>query len=510
MGRTLPVHCERLPTLISAKHHRFINTLSGRLGWPGATPIAFPAMATVPTAAYSIGMRIVLDNVPGTLGRFAVAVGEAGGNIAGATGFEAKGPSVSRLVDVHARDEAHSRRIVETVEALDGVTVIEWWDRTYRLHEGGKIEVLPLCSVGDAHDLAMAYTPGVARVCMSIYEDTALAHEYTIKKNTVAIVSDGTAVLGLGDIGPEAAMPVMEGKALLFKEFAGVDAFPICLDTTDPDEIIETVQRLAPTFGGVNLEDIAAPNCFLIEDALKESLDIPVFHDDQHGTAVVTLAGLMNAVKLVDKKLEDCSIVISGMGAAGLAIGKILRDAGVDNIVGVDRMGAVHKGRDNLNFAKEWFADHTNHDRKAGTLQEVMRGSDIFIGVSGPDLINSSDLRQMAKDPIVFAMANPDPEIRPETADGLAAVMATGRSDFANQINNVLAFPGIFRGAFDVGAHSVTESMKVAAAHAIADTVNEADLEPQFVVPSVFDKTVAPAVAAAVANAALIDGAVRP
>ena len=352
MGRTGPVYCERLSTLISAKHHRFINTLSGRLGWPGATPIAFPAMATVPTAAYSIGMRIVLDNVPGTLGRFAVAVGEAGGNIAGATGFEAKGPSVSRLVDVHARDEAHSRRIVETVEALDGVTVIEWWDRTYRLHEGGKIEVLPLCSVGDAHDLAMAYTPGVARVCMSIHEDTALAHEYTIKKNTVAIVSDGTAVLGLGDIGPEAAMPVMEGKALLFKEFAGVDAFPICLDTKDPDEIIETVQRLAPTFGGINLEDIAAPNCFLIEDALKESLDIPVFHDDQHGTAVVTLAGLMNAVKLVDKKLEDCSIVISGMGAAGLAIGKILRDAGVDNIVGVDRMGAVHKGRDNLNFAQ--------------------------------------------------------------------------------------------------------------------------------------------------------------
>ena len=270
--------------------------------------------------------------MPGTLGRFAVAVGEAGGNIAGASGFEAKGPSVSRLIDVHARDEAHGRRIVEVVKALPGVTLVEWWDRTFRLHEGGKIEVLPLCSVGDAHDLAMAYTPGVARVCMSIHDDPALAHEYTIKKNTVAIVSDGTAVLGLGDIGPEAAMPVMEGKALLFKAFADVDAFPICLDTTHPDEIIETVERLAPTFGGINLEDIAAPNCFVIEDALKESLDIPVFHDDQHGTAVVTLAGLMNAVKLVDKRLEDCAVVISGMGAAGLAIGKILRDAGVGEI----------------------------------------------------------------------------------------------------------------------------------------------------------------------------------
>ena len=466
-------------------------------------------MSNVPTAAFSIGLKIILDNVPGTLGRFAVAVGEAGGNIAGATGFEAKGPSVSRMVDVHARDEAHSRRIVEVVDALDGVTVVDWWDRTFRLHEGGKIEVLPLCSVGDAHDLAMAYTPGVARVCMAIHDDTRLAHDYTIKKNTVAIVSDGTAVLGLGDIGPEAAMPVMEGKALLFKEFAGVDGFPICLDTKDPEEIIETVERMAPTFGGINLEDIAAPNCFTIEDTLKERLDIPVFHDDQHGTAVVTLAGLTNALKLVDKRPEDCSVVISGMGAAGLAIGKILRDAGYGELIGVDSTGAIYSGRDRLNFAKEWFAAHTNPDRKAGTLQDVLKGADIFVGVSAPDLIDASDLRQMAKDPIVFAMANPDPEIRPEAADGLAAVMATGRSDFPNQINNVLAFPGIFRGAFDVGANAITESMKVAAAHAIANVVEDDDLDPNHVVPSVFDKTVAPAVAAAVSNAAMIDGAIR-
>ena len=304
-------------------------------------------------------------------------------------------------------------------------------------------------------------------------------------------------------------MPVMEGKALLFKAFADVDAFPICLDTTHPDEIIETVERLAPTFGGINLEDIAAPNCFVIEDALKESLDIPVFHDDQHGTAVVTLAGLMNAVKLVDKRLEDCAVVISGMGAAGLTIGKILRDAGVGDIVGVDRLGAIHQGRDGLNFAKEWFAEHTNADRRAGTLQDVMAGTDIFIGVSAPDLVDAADLRRMADDPIVFAMANPDPEIRPEAADGLAAVMATGRSDFPNQINNVLAFPGIFRGAFDVGAVAVTEGMKVAAAHAIAASVSEDDLTPDFVVPSVFDKSVAPAVAKAVAGAAVVDGAVR-
>ena len=478
-------------------------------GFGPAAPLASQAMSKVPTAAYSIGLKIVLDNVPGTLGRFAVAIGEAGGNIAGATGFEAKGPSVSRTIDIHARDEAHGRKLVDVANTLAGVTVVEWWDRTFRIHEGGKIEVLPLCGVADAHGLAMAYTPGVARVCMAIHDDVAKAHEYTIKKNTVAIVSDGTAVLGLGDIGPEAAMPVMEGKALLFKEFAGVDGFPICLDTKDPDEIIETVERIAPTFGGINLEDIAAPACFTIEDTLKERLNIPVFHDDQHGTAVVTLAGLTNSLKLIDKKPEDCSVVISGMGAAGLAIGKILRDAGYGELIGVDSTGSIYSGRDRLNFAKEWFADHTNPDRKAGTLQDVLEGADIFIGVSAPDLIDASDLRKMAPNPIVFAMANPDPEIRPEAADGLAAVMATGRSDFPNQINNVLAFPGIFRGAFDVGAHSITESMKVAAAHAIAATVDEDDLTPNFVVPSVFDLTVAPAVAAAVANAAVIDGAIR-
>ena len=466
-------------------------------------------MQNAPTAAYSITLKISLDNVPGTLGRFAAAIGAAGGNIAAIPGFEAKGPSVVRAIDVHCRSEEHAEAVAAAVDALEGVSVLEWWDRTYKLHEGGKIEVLPLCSVGDADDLAMAYTPGVARVCMSIHDDESLAHRYTIKKNTVAIVSDGSAVLGLGNIGPAAAMPVMEGKALLFKEFGGVDAFPICLATQDTEEIIETVIRLAPTFGGINLEDIAAPACFEIEERLKKALDIPVFHDDQHGTAVVALAALNNALKLVDKKLGDLTVIISGMGAAGVACGKILLDAGVGEVIGVDRLGAIHEGRDGLNDAKRWFAENTNRDRRAGTLREVMVGADVFMGVSAPNLIDAADVRTMAKDPIIFAMANPDPEIRPEAVDGLAAVMATGRSDFPNQINNVLAFPGIFRGALDVNAHSVTEHMKVAAASAIAACVSDDELSPTHVVPSVFDRSVAPTVAKAVGDAAIADGVVR-
>ena len=462
-----------------------------------------------PTAAFSITLKISLDNVPGTLGRFAAAVGDLGGNIAGIPGFEAKGPTVVRDIDVHCRSEAHAARIAEAINELDGVAVLDWWDRTYALHEGGKIEVLPLCSVGDADDLSMAYTPGVARVCLSISDDESLAHQYTIKKNTVAIVSDGSAVLGLGNIGAHAAMPVMEGKALLFKEFGGIDGFPICLDTQDTEEIIETVTHIAPAFGGINLEDIAAPACFEIEDRLKASLPIPVFHDDQHGTAIVALAALTNALKLVDKKIGDVSVVISGMGAAGVAVGKILLDANVGDVIGVDRIGAVHEGRDQQNKVKEQFAAVTNRDRRAGTLAEMLVGADVFVGVSAPNLLDASNLRRMARDPIVFAMANPDPEIRPEVADGIAAVMATGRSDFPNQINNVLAFPGIFRGALDVGAHSVTENMKVSAAAAIAACVPESELRPDFVVPSVFDRSVAPMVAEAVAEAAKRDGVIR-
>jgi len=466
-------------------------------------------MATTPTAAFSITLDCRLDNVPGTLGRLCLAIGEAGGNIGALDGFDVRGPELRRCLVVHCRDEPHQLKVVEAVRGLQGVALVDWWDRTFRMHESGKIHVLTSAPVNDRDDLSMAYTPGVARVCMAIHDDPALSHRYTIRKNTVAIVSNGTAVLGLGDIGPEAAMPVMEGKALLFKEFGGVDGFPICINARTADEVVDFVQRLAPTFGGINLEDIKAPECFEIEERLKASLDIPVFHDDQHGTAVVTLAALWNSLKITGKKMEDLSVVIAGMGAAGVAIGKILINAGVGEIVGCDRTGAVYRGRGDLNVAKEWFAEHTNPSRKMGTIGEVLVGADVFVGVSGPDLITAADLRNMAKDPIVFAMANPNPEIRPEDADGLAAVMATGRSDYPNQINNVLAFPGLFRGALDVNATDITENMKLAAAVAIAESVTDAELSPSFVVPSVFDRSVVERVAPAVSKAAIADGVTR-
>jgi len=466
-------------------------------------------MPFLPTAAYSIHLQVALDNVPNTLGRLATAIGEAGANIMSMGGFDVRGDLLVNDVVVNCRDEDHASAVVSAIKDQDGVEILHWHDRTFDMHEGGKIEVVSLAEVNDRHDLSMAYTPGVARVCMAIHEDPARAYDLTIKKNTVAVVTDGTAVLGLGDIGPAAAMPVMEGKALLFKEFAGVDAFPICLDVTDPQEIIDTVIRLAPTFGGINLEDIAAPAAFEVEQALREALDIPVFHDDQHGTAVVTLAALWNACRLTGREIGDLSVVIAGMGAAGVAVGRILLDAGVGEIVGVDRAGAVYTGREKLNMAKEWVAEHTNPDRKMGTLQDVLAGTDVFVGLSGPGLIDAADLRTMNPEPIVFAMANPEPEIHPEEADGLAAVMATGRSDYPNQINNVLAFPGIFRGALDAGATDVTENMKLAAAEAIADSVSPVDLEPSFVVPSVFDKSVPYRVAEAVAAAAVADGVCR-
>jgi malate dehydrogenase (oxaloacetate-decarboxylating) len=466
-------------------------------------------MSETPTAAFSLRIRARLANVPGALGRLAVAVGDAGGNISALEGFEAKHRYLDEDIVVNCTSEAHQQQVLAAVAGLDGIEILEWEDRTFKMHEGGKIEVQALCSVGDRDDLSMAYTPGVARVCKKIEADPTLAHELTIKKNTVAIVSDGTAVLGLGDIGPLGAMPVMEGKALLFKEFAGVDGFPICLDSRDAAQTIETVQAIAPTFGGINLEDIAAPQCFEIEEVLQETLDIPVFHDDQHGTAVVTLAALENALKIVDKKMVDLTVVIAGVGAAGVAISKILLDAGVASVVGVDRKGAIWEGRDDLNAAKQWFAENTNADRRQGSLAQVLPGADVFIGVSGPGLLTRDDLKTMGKDPVVFAMANPDPEIRPEQAEGIAAVIATGRSDFPNQINNVLCFPGMFRGALDAGATTITEGMKLAAADAIASVVTSDELDPDFIIPSVFDKTVAPRVAAAVAEAARRDGVCR-
>jgi malate dehydrogenase (oxaloacetate-decarboxylating) len=450
-----------------------------------------------------------MANQPGDLGRLAVAIGQVGGNIAGLDGFLAKQAFLEEDIIVDCRNEEHQAEVLAAIGALDGIDVLAHEDRTFKMHEGGKIEVLPLAPVGDRDDLSMAYTPGVARVCNAIAADPRLAHELTIKKNTVAIVTDGTAVLGLGDIGPEAALPVMEGKALLFKEFAGVDAFPICLDVRDADEIVETVVRLAPTFGGINLEDIAAPQCFEVEERLKELLDIPVFHDDQHGTAVVVLAALENALKIVDKKMIDLNVVIAGVGAAGVAISKIIMEAGVPHVIGTDRQGAIFDGRGELNPAKQWFAENTNADRRQGSLATVLAGADVFIGVSGPGLLTADDLRTMGTKPIVFAMANPDPEIRPEEAAGIASVIATGRSDFPNQINNVLCFPGIFRGALDAGATTITEGMKLAAANAIASAVDENDLSPDFIIPSVFDKRVVSLVAQASADAAVREGVVR-
>jgi malate dehydrogenase (oxaloacetate-decarboxylating) len=450
-----------------------------------------------------------MANQPGMLGQVAIAIGEVGGNISALQGFEVKTASLDEDLVVNCTSEAHQQQVRAALEAIDGIEILEFEDRTFHMHEGGKIEVLSLAPVRDVEDLSMAYTPGVARVCMEIAKNPAAAHEYTIKKNTVAIVSDGTAVLGLGDIGPEAAMPVMEGKALLFKHFAGVDAFPICIRTTDIDEIVETVLRLEPTFGGINLEDIAAPGAFEVEARLDAEMDIPVFHDDQHGTAIVTLAALDNALSIVGKRMEDIKVVVAGVGAAGVAVSKILMNAGVRNVVGADRQGAVHTGRGDLNPSKQWFAENTNPEGLSGSLAEVMPGADVFIGLSGPDLITREDVASMAPGPIVFAMANPDPEIRPELIGDLAAVIATGRSDFPNQINNVLAFPGVFRGALDAGATRITENMKVAAAHAIAATVSDEELSPEHIIPSVFHAGVAPAVARACADAARADGVCR-
>ena len=458
---------------------------------------------------YSISLRVRLRNVPGVLGRLTTAIGAAGGNIFAIENIVARGPFLERSIVVNVSSVEHQSELIAAIRDVEDIEVISHYDRTMAMHEGGKIEVLPLAPVSDIDDLSMAYTPGVARVSMAIANDERLADELTIRKNTVAIVSDGTAVLGLGDIGPKAAMPVMEGKALLFKEFGKVDAFPICLDTTDPDEIIETVVRLAPTFGGINLEDIAAPGAFYVEEELKRRLDIPVFHDDQHGTAVVTLAGLQNALKVAGKKIEDVSVVISGVGAAGVAIGKILLGAEVGHVVGVDSRGVIYDGRENLNDSKQWFAENTNQRGTQGSLSDAMIGADVFIGVSAPDILTLDDIEAMADDPIVFAMANPDPEISPELITDQVAVMATGRSDYPNQINNVLAFPGIFRGALDAKATDITENMKLAAALAIANEVTDAERSATHIIPSVFDPAVSLNVAEAVAAAAIEDGVVR-
>ncbi len=467
-------------------------------------------MATQTSASYSLTLRVELENQPGTLGGVISTIGTVGGNIGAIDIVRVSPEKIVRDITINARDDSHGREIVEHVRALPGVGVVNVSDRTFLLHLGGKIEIANRVPVKTRDDLSMAYTPGVARICTAIAEDPSKAFSLTIKRNSVAVVSDGSAVLGLGNIGPEAAMPVMEGKAMLFKEFANVDAYPICLRTQDTDEIVRTVEAIAPGFGGINLEDIASPRCFEIERILDERLDIPVFHDDQHGTAVVVLAALLNSLKIVGKRMEDVRVVITGVGAAGIAVARALLDAGVGDIVLVDREGAVYEGRQKaMNAVKQEMAPLTNKERLAGDVHEAVRGADVFIGVSSPGLITAEDLARMSSDPIVFALANPVPEILPEATEGKARVMATGRSDYPNQINNVLAFPGIFRGALDCQAVRINSEMKLAAARAIADTLGEGELSEEYIIPSVFNRRVVELVSNAVVAAAQKTGVAR-
>jgi malate dehydrogenase (oxaloacetate-decarboxylating) len=467
-------------------------------------------MQNTPSASYSLTLRVKLSSRAGTLGQLATAIGRAGGDIGAIDIVSVGNDYVTRDVTVTAVSSEHGDEIVAAVREIDGIDVINVSDRTFLMHLGGKIEVVSKTPLKTRTDLSMAYTPGVARVCEAIHKDADKAFTLTIKKNTVAVVTDGTAVLGLGDIGPAAAMPVMEGKAMLFKEFAGVDAFPICLNTKNPDEIVRTVKAISPAFGGINLEDISAPRCFEIEERLQEELDIPVFHDDQHGTAVVVLAALINALKIVGKNMSSIKVVVNGVGAAGVACTKVIMAAGVRNVIGCDQAGAIYLGRgERMNGIKDWYAKNTNPNHEQGSIHDVIKGADVFLGLSVPGVIDEKDLQQMAEKPIVFAMANPTPEIMPEEAAPYVAVMATGRSDYPNQINNVLCFPGIFRGALACRASRINEEMKLAAAHAIAGIISASELHPEYIVPSVFDKRVAEAVAREVEEAAHHTGVAR-
>jgi len=464
-----------------------------------------------PSAQYSLTIRVEIGNKPGMLGRVAGAIGAAGGVIGAVDIVDLSAHKLVRDITVDAAGPEQWGAITAALDQLEDVSVVDTTDRTFLMHLGGKIEQRNKHALKTRDDLSMAYTPGVARVCTAIADDPEKAFQYTIKRNTVAVVSDGTAVLGLGDIGPRAAMPVMEGKAMLFKEFAGVDAFPICLDTKDPDEIVETVKRIAPGFGGINLEDISGPRCFEIENRLKAELDIPVFHDDQHGTAVVVLAALLNACKLTGRDLMDLNVLMVGLGAAGIAVTQILMNAGVRNIIGCDSRGAIHTARADyldgtMPAMKRWYAESTNPHGRDGDPNALLEGMDLFIGLSGPGVIRPQSLDAMNKDALVFAMANPTPEVTPEDVGARVRVMATGRSDYPNQINNVLCFPGIFRGALDVRATQITEDMKMAAARAIAKIVQDAELREDYIIPSVFNRDVAPAVADAVSDDARASG----
>jgi malate dehydrogenase (oxaloacetate-decarboxylating) len=452
----------------------------------------------LPSAGFSITVRVAVTAEASAIGRLTTAVGGAGGVVTALDVVDSDHTHVIVDLTCDTADSAHADQVVADLEALDGAQVRKVSDRTFLLHLGGKIEVHPKVALRNRDELSRAYTPGVARVCLAIAENPDDARRLTIKRNTVAVVTDGSAVLGLGNLGPAASLPVMEGKAALFKRFADVDAWPVVLDTQDTEEIIKVVCAIAPAYGGINLEDIAAPRCFEIEARLREMLDIPVFHDDQHGTAICVLAALTNALRVVGKKLNDVRVVVSGAGAAGTAIIKLLLRQGVGDVIATDRPGALHRGMSGLTPSWQWLADHTNRENFAGDLPGAIRGADVFIGVSAPNLLTGDDIAAMAPDAIVFALANPDPEVDPRAAREHAAIVATGRSDQPNQINNVLAFPGVFRGMLDAQARKYNDDMALAAARAIADTVGADKLNASVIVPSVFDARVAPAVAAAV------------
>jgi malate dehydrogenase (oxaloacetate-decarboxylating) len=466
-------------------------------------------VATHHSASYSLTIRAVIPHEPGQFARVAAVIGEADAVLGAIDLVRVDQGSVVRDISVLCADEEHGDRVVEAIRGTEGIRIVSVSDRTFLMHQGGKIEMQPKVPVRTRDDLSMAYTPGVARVCRAIVDEPAAVWELTGKGNAIAVVTDGSAVLGLGDIGPEAAMPVMEGKAMLFKEFGGVDAWPICLATQDVDEILDVVAALAPGFGGINLEDISAPRCFEIERRLQERLDIPVFHDDQHGTAITVVAALRNALRIVGKRMEDISVVLIGTGAAGTAVTDMLLISGVPEIIGCDVDGIVHRDRPGLDGALLAYAERTNPRGLTGGIADAVRGADVVIGVSRPGVLTPEMVRSMAADPIVFAMANPTPEIVPELVEGIAAVMATGRSDYPNQINNVLAFPGVFRGALDVRATRITASMRLAAADAIADVISPDELAPEYIVPSVFNRKVVESVAAAVRAAAVVDGVSR-
>lgn len=461
-----------------------------------------------PSVSYSFTIRLRIENKPGRLASVLKAIADQKGDPGAVDVVEAKPTFKVRDLTVSARDGAHARGIVEAIRKLKGITIRNVSDRVFLLHLGGKIRIQNKVPVDTRDALSMAYTPGVARVCLAIAEDKRKARTLTIKHNSVAVVSDGSRVLGLGNIGPEAAMPVMEGKAMLFKEFADIDAYPICLRTQNTDEIVSAVKWISPGFGAINLEDIASPRCFEVEQRLKTQLDIPVFHDDQHGTAVVTLAATFNALKLTKRKIGETRILILGAGAAGSAIAKMLLAAGARDVLCCDRKGIICKQRlAELDSNKTWLAQHTNRANRAGSIEDAARGANLFIGVSGPGLFPLRALKWMAKHPIVFALSNPVPEIMPEEAGRYARIIATGRSDYPNQINNVLAFPGIFRGALDARARDINEAMKLAAAKAIAGCITDGELSEEYIVPSVFNKQVVRRVARAVEAAAYKSGA---